>query len=420
MSGLKVLVVGASIAGPATAYWLAKIGAQVTVIERFAQPRPGGQAVDIRTAGVSVMRKMTGMEAQVRAHSAAIDGISIVDSNGRPYGTIGATGNPDQQSLVSEYEIYRGDLSRILVDLTEHNNNIKYIYGAQIESLKHSETGSPIIVAFSNGSPTTEYDLVVACDGATSRTRAMGLGCRVRDHVIPTNSWAAYFSVQEDLLDGSRVGQAYSATGGRFIAIGSDPAGHSRVVLIKHHSSDKQDSTAHFRQALAQGSKALKEYVAKEYYGVGWLASQVLGHMMKSEDFYGSEVVQVKVPSLKKGRFVLVGDAGYAAGSTGGGTSLALTGAYILAGELGKNPGNILAGLEGYEKQMQPFIEEMQRIPPLVSTIMAPQTAWGIWIRNQLFALITWTGVIGFAQKYLSGAFGSTDKLLIPQYNWEY
>ncbi|KAM0559846.1 hypothetical protein ACHAPJ_003794 [Fusarium lateritium] len=419
MSGLKVLVVGASIAGPATAYWLARIGAQVTVIERFAQPRTGGQAVDIRTSGVSVMRKMTGMEAQVRAHSAAIDGISFVDGDGRPYGTIGATGNPDQQSLVSEYEIYRGDLSRILVGLTKHNNNVKYIYGEQIESLRHSETEGPIIVTFSNGSPATEYDLVVACDGATSRTRAMGLGCLVRDHILPTNSWAAYFSAREDLLEGSRVAQAHSAVGGRFIAVGSDPAGYSRVVLMKHHPSNKQDSTAQFRQASAQGSEALKGYVAKEYYGVGWIASEALRHMMKSEDFYGSEVVQVKVPSLKKGRFVLVGDAGYAAGSTGGGTSLALTGAYVLAGELGKNPGNILAGLEGYEKQMQPFIKEMQTIPPLVSTIMAPQTAWGIWIRNQLFAWITWTGVIGFAQKYLSGAFGNTDELPIPQYKWD-
>ena len=46
---LKALVVGASIAGPMTAYWLAKAGATVTVIERFSALRLGGQAVDIRT-----------------------------------------------------------------------------------------------------------------------------------------------------------------------------------------------------------------------------------------------------------------------------------------------------------------------------------------------------------------------------------
>ena len=119
MSGLKVLVVGASIAGPATAYWLAKAGAQVTVIERYAALRVGGQAVDIRTTGVSVMRKMPGMEAEVRARSVQEEGLSFVRDDGRPYGVIRSTGNPDRQSIISEYEIYRGDLASVLFGLTK-------------------------------------------------------------------------------------------------------------------------------------------------------------------------------------------------------------------------------------------------------------------------------------------------------------
>lgn len=102
MSKLTVLVVGASIAGPAAAYWLAKAGASVTVIERFPELRKGGQNVDIRTAGVTVMRKIPGMEAAVRAKTVGIEGLRFVRDNGRPYGTIRATGNPDQQSLLSE------------------------------------------------------------------------------------------------------------------------------------------------------------------------------------------------------------------------------------------------------------------------------------------------------------------------------
>jgi len=47
---------------------------------------------------------------------------------------------------------------------------------------------------------------------------------------------------------------------------------------------------------------------------------------MDAKDFYASEIVQVKVPSLFRYGFVLVGDAGYAASLTGGGTSLALAG----------------------------------------------------------------------------------------------
>ncbi|KAK8203327.1 hypothetical protein M8818_005305 [Zalaria obscura] len=420
MSGLNVLVVGASIAGPTTAYWLAKAGAKVTVIERFQSLRTGGQAVDIRTSGVSVMRKMPGMEAQVRAKSAQEEGVSFVREDGRPYGTIRATGNPDQQSLISEYEIYRGDLAKVLFDLTATNDNIKYIFGEQVSSLQQSETDNgPITVEFANGTAPSKYDLVIACDGATSRTRAMGLGCGVRDYIFPTTLWAAFFSIKQDLLQGSRIGQGYSAVGGRSISIGTDPAGFSRIMLMSTHPSDKSNTTPPFRQASSQGDDALKRYIAQHYQGMGWKTPVAMQEMMDSEDFYSSEIVQVKIPSLYKGRFVLVGDAGYAAGPTGGGTSLALTGAYILAGEIGKHTGDLATGLQSYEQKMQPMIKEMQKIPPLILSILAPQTAWGIWLRNHIFAFIAWTGLLEFVQRHLgAAAFGSTEKFPLPEYEW--
>ena len=119
MSQLKALVVGASIAGPMVAYWLAKAGARVIVIERFPTLRTNGQAIDIRTTGVTVMRKIPAMEAAVRAKITPIEGMSFVREDGRPYGTIKATGNPEQQSLLSEYEIFRGDLAQVLFDLSK-------------------------------------------------------------------------------------------------------------------------------------------------------------------------------------------------------------------------------------------------------------------------------------------------------------
>ncbi|KAF4973304.1 hypothetical protein FSARC_379 [Fusarium sarcochroum] len=420
MSGLRVLVSGASIAGPATAYWLAKAGAKVTVIERFPSLRIGGQAVDIRTAGVSVMRKTPGMEAQVRAKSNQEEGISFVNENGRPYGIIRPTGNPDQQSLVSEYEILRGDLSKILVDLSKDNQNVNYIFDEQITSMRQSEKiDGPITVTFANGTKTCDYDLVVACDGATSRTRALGFGGQVRDYVVPTNYWTAYFSIPQDVLGGSKIGQGYSAIGGRSISIGTDPAGFSRVLLMCMNPKDRPERQLAFREASMQGNDAPKKYIAQHYEGVGWKSELAMKEMMNSEDFYASEIVQVKTPKLSKGRFVLVGDAGYAAGLTGGGTSLALAGAYILAGELGKHKGDIAAGLQAYEQRMRPIIGKMQGIPPLVPSIIAPQTAWGIWLRNNIFAFVAWTGLIEFVQKYIAAGFASTSDFPLPDYEWE-
>lgn len=419
MSKLNVLIVGASIAGPMAAYWFAKAGANVTVIERFPRLRTNGQSIDIRTVGVTVMRKIPDMEAAVRSKTTAIEGISFVRGDGRPYGTLRATGDADQQSFVSEYEIFRGDLAQILFDLTKDNRNIKYVFGEQVASMQQNETSNGLIrVEFTNGLPTSEYDLVVACDGATSRTRAMGLGGGVRDHIRPTNCWAAYFSIARDLLDGSKIGQAYSAPGGRFLAIGPDPSGVTRVTLMGINPRDDRDATLPFREATKQGDDALKRFVAQHFKGAGWRTDEIVKGMMEAADFYASEVVQVKPPSLHKGRFVLVGDAGYAPGFTGGGTSLAIAGAYLLAGEVGsKHKGDLAAGLEGYEERMRPIIEDLQKTPPLVPTVMAPQTAWGIWLRNSIFAFITWSRILEFAQRFFAGAFASADKHMLSDYD---
>ena len=420
MSKLDVLVVGASIAGPTAAYWFAKAGANVTVIERFPKLRTNGQGIDIRTVGVTVMRKIPGMEAAVRAKTTQMEGISFVRDNNQPFGTIKATGNPDQQSLVSEYEIFRGDLAQILFDLTKDNQNIRYIFGEQVASVRQNgQDDGPITVEFANGLPTATYDLVVACDGATSRTRAMGLGGGVRDHINPTNCWAAYFSIQQDLLDGSKMAQSYSAPGGRFFGVGPDPSGVNRVTLMGINPREDRDTTLPFREAMKQGDDALKLFVAQYFEGAGWRTEDVVRGMMEAADFYASEVVQVKAPSLYKGRLVLVGDAGYAPGFTGGGTTLAMAGAYVLAGEVGsRHKGNLAAGLGGYEERMRPIIDDLQTTPPLITTFMAPQTAWGIWLRNNIFAFIAWTRILEFAQRFFAGAFASTDKHKLPDYEW--
>ena len=424
---MRVLICGASVAGPTAAYWFAKAGASVTVIERSPKLRTNGQNIDIRNAGVTVMRKMPGMEAAVRAKTTTMEGISFVRPDGLPYGTIKATGNPDQQSLVSEYEIFRGDLAQILFDLTKDHVNIKYVFGEQVASMQqhqHNEKdeNGPITVEFANGLlPTAEYDLVVACDGATSRTRAIGLGCGVRTHIKPTNSWAAYFSIGEDLLKGSKIGQAHSAVPGRFLAVGPDPSGVSRVGLMGINPRNAPaEATLPFREAMKQGEGALKNFIAEYYHDVGWKAEEIINGMKQSTDFYANELVQVKTPSLSQGRFVLVGDAGYAAGPTGGGTTLAIAGAYILAGEVAseKHKGDIAAGLKGYEEKMRPIIDDLQKIPPLVPGIFAPQTEWGLWLRNHVFAFVAWTRILEYLQRFFGGAFQGGEKCGLEDYEW--
>ncbi|CAF9922525.1 MAG: hypothetical protein GOMPHAMPRED_002595 [Gomphillus americanus] len=421
MSDLKVLIVGASIAGPMAAYWFAKAGADVTVIERFPELRSGGQNIDIRLTGVTVMRKIPGMEEAVRATLAPEEGFGMVNSKGTPIAIMRGTGNAEQQSLLSEFEIFRGDLSRVIFDLTKDNDKVKYVFGEQIASMEQQGDG-PVKVTFINGLPNAEYDLVVACDGATSRTRAMGLECGTRDHINSIGAWVAYFSIKKDLLNGGKVALGVSAPGGINVSVGPDSLpGHNRAMLWSSHQNPDDPGMLEFRQAQKSGEEAIKQLAAKRFTGSGWRTEEVLEGMWKSNDFYASELCQVKTPSLFKGRFVLVGDAGYATGPTGTGTSLAIGGAYVLAGEIHRHKGDLTAGLKAYEERMRPIIKDMQVVPPGVLTFMAPQTAWGISIRNLIFRFVCWGMQLGTAMSWLisfwSAGFGK-DKYNLPDYEW--
>ena len=189
------------------------------------------------------MRKMDGMEAAVRAKSTSLEGMSWVREDGSSYGAIRSSGDPDQQTLLSEYEIFRGDLSQIMFDMTKNSPNVKYAFGEQIASIEQDDNGDgPVKVSFANGLPTAEFDLVVACDGATSRTRAMGFNCGVRDNMHPTCCWAAYFTIKEDLLKSSKISTGFSAPGGRFLTLHPDPTGVTRVLIMSVQARTDSDS----------------------------------------------------------------------------------------------------------------------------------------------------------------------------------
>ncbi len=183
----------------------------------------------------------------------------------------------------------------------------------------------PVTVEFANGHPPTEFDLVVAADAATSRTRALAFGCSVREHMRPVNAWAAFFTIPHDLLNGRRVGHAYTAVGGRFIAIGPDfgSDGGNRVTLIGIYPPSLPDLIAPFREALAGGEQAVKRFIADQFTGAGWKTDAIIAAMLEScsTEFYATEMVLLRPPALYKGRVVLVGDVGYASGPTRMGTS---------------------------------------------------------------------------------------------------
>lgn len=114
----------------------------------------------------------------------------------------------------------------------------------------------------------------------------------------------------------------------------------------------------------------------------------------------------------------MVGDAGYAPGFAGTGTTLALTGAYVLAGEISRHAGDLDAGLRGYEERLRPIIDKMQKLPPGGMGIFAPQTAWGLWFRNTLYSIVVRSGIADFAQKRLFSQSAGADEFSLEDYEF--
>src|SRR5262245_41559015 len=133
----NVLISGASIAGPALAYWLRRYGCTVTVVERAPALRPGGHAVDLRGAGRELVDRM-GLMDEVRRRTVDERGLAYLDRSGRrvaamPADLFGGEG------AVAEIEILRGDLSGLLYDLTRPDT--EYLFGDRVTGLDQSDRG---------------------------------------------------------------------------------------------------------------------------------------------------------------------------------------------------------------------------------------------------------------------------------------
>lgn len=243
------------------------------------------------------------------------------------------------------------------------------------------------------------------------------LNTRPREHLHHQGVHIAYFTIKNDLLNGGRLAQGINATGGRAIYLrpDPDPARLTRAVLMKVTPKSDIALKERLDKALREGNESYMQLMEELFADAGWLAPQVLQGMRSSDDFYCSIFGAINVPELHNGRVVLLGDAGYA--TPGFGTSLAIIGGYVLAGELLNHAGDVGAALEGYEGIMLPFAKESQE-GEWAMHFFNPQTQWGIDLRNSVMAFVTWIRLDRLALS-LSSVLGFTEKKApMPAYEW--
>jgi 2-polyprenyl-6-methoxyphenol hydroxylase-like FAD-dependent oxidoreductase len=395
MKPQKILVTGASIAGPALAYWLSRQGMDVTVVERAPAFRDGGQTIDVRGAGREVVRRM-GLEELIRANTTHEQGIAFVDRDNQTKAFIGVDAF-DGDGPIAELEILRGELAKLLIQHSE--DRVTYRFGDSIESIE--DDGEQVHVRFEQGGEQV-YDLVIVAEGMGSTTRNQVFGDEVKRR--PLDLYTAYFTVPRQPSDG-QVMRWHNLPGGRCVCLRPDNLGTTRAFL-----SFQQAPSGY--EKLSQDEQ--KSLLKKLFADAGWETPRVLAALDDTTDLYLEAVGQVKMPHWSKGRIALLGDAAYCASPISGmGTSLGLCGAYVLAGELGRHADHHQA-FAAYEALMRPFVAQAQSVPKFAPRLASPHSRLGIALGHAVLRMATAPGLKKLFGKILSP---KADAIVLPDYD---
>ncbi|MEV6277060.1 FAD-dependent monooxygenase [Nocardia sp. NPDC051832] len=392
---MTILVCCGGIAGQATAYWLARGGHRVVVVERFPSLRATGAQVDLRGQGIEAVKAM-GLLDVVRSKLVDEPGVAFVDAQGKARATIMAnTSGRGRQTLTSEYEIMRGDLVRILHEATK--NDVDYVFGTGVDRFEQDE--NKVIAYFSDGS-SDEFDLLIGADGQGSRIRRAILPTGVPEPYWRVGIHMAYWFVPRIAPD-SNIRDTYIAPGGRMIMRRSHNPDETQVYFVLRETSE--EASAIHRQPVERQ----KEFWAERFRGAGWQTDRFLEGMRTTASFYSQEVVQVRTDTWSDGRVVLAGDAAHCASPYSGmGVSGALVGAYVLAGEINRRPTDLSRALANYDAVLRPFVDEIQAaVKPRLLRLGLPRSRFGI------NAFLTTTGLATFLHiPDLAARFAKADR----------
>ena len=359
---MRILVSGASIAGPVLAYWLTRHGFDVTVVERAPELRKtGGHAVDLFRPAMDITEKM-GVLPRVEALKTGTTRMTLHREGVRRPARVDLS-KIYQATSDRHVEVMRDDLSEIYYDAGR--DDVEYLFGDSITAI--SPDGD---VTFEHAPP-RHFDVVVGADGLHSNVRRLVFG----EEAGLTKFIGAYLAVLSlpgatGLGDGeTTLHLGPGRTAGIYSARHLDEA---RAVFLFRRD---EELDYHHRDVPRQ-----KELLRAAYAGMhpqvdGWLAG-----LDGPGPFYFDSITQLRLESWSRGRVTLVGDAGYCPGpAVGGSTSLAVLGAYVLGGELAAAGGDHERAFAAYEREMAELVRQSRAFAAGAARSLIPASRMGVW-----------------------------------------
>ncbi len=345
----RVLVSGASVSGLTCAYWLSRYGFDVTVVERAPHLWPGGHALDVRGPALDIADRM-GLLPALRERSTQLTGIAVVDDTGNEVFrstestlTGGRLSSPD-------IEILRDDLCQVL--LASVDRRVEFLFDDRITSLRQDESG--VDVAFLRATP-RRFDVVIGADGLYSGVRRIAFGPDETFMRSLGNLYVATFGMP-NFLKLERWQTMYQAPDSIGVLVMGLRKDVDARVYLGFTASEQ------YRLRLPR-YRSWKRLLAERAIGAGWVVPQVVEHMLTARDFHFYSLHQVQMDTWSRGRVVLCGDAGYAVSlGTGQATTVAMVGAYVLAGELATHRHDLTTGIAAYERALRAYVTRNHQI----------------------------------------------------------
>ncbi len=358
---MRVLVSGASIAGPVLAYWLTRHGFDVTVVERAPSLRKsGGHAVDLFRPAMEISEKM-GVLPRIEARATGNERLTM-HREGRAAPTeidltkiIGAASD-------RHVEIMRDDLSEIYYDAGR--DDVEYLFGDSIAGIDIDGE-----VTFEHG-PARRFEVVVGADGLHSNVRRLTFG----DESELTRFLGGYLAVvsaPKTLVDGTHM-VGHVGVGRLAAAYTAAHLDDARIVFLFR---GREELDYDHRDTLRQ-----KALLRDAFAGMAAQVDRWLEEVDPTPAFYFDAITQLRLDRWSRRRVTLVGDAAYCPGpAVGGSTSLAVLGAYVLAGELARAAGDHLAVFAAYELAMREPVRLSRSFARGAARTIIPGSRAGVW-----------------------------------------